>query len=355
MDEMSELESARPVHPLLSICISTFNRANFIGETLDSIVNQLDPSIELIVVDGCSPDNTELVMSEYIERHPQVIYIREDVNSGVDKDYDKAVGYANGEYCWLMTDDDLLAPGSISHVCAALNGTTDLVVVNSEVWNHDFSNQLQPSRLPYTEDKLYGLDSQSDFFSEVSDCLSFIGGVIIRRETWLSRDRSAYYGTLFVHVGVIFQNPQLEQVRVIATPLIRIRYGNAMWSSRGFEIWMFKWPGLIWAFNGFSDDAKKQICSREPWKNVRTLVLYRGIGGFGISEYRKFLTSTATGMSRLIALAIAVSPGWLVNSMACLYCLIFNRKARSGVYDLSRSVHSTWVSRWVARVMGVYN
>src|SRR5687767_2741192 len=86
----------------LSICIATFNRARFIGDTLDSILVQMEPGIELVVVDGASHDGTQALMAEYVPRHPEIRYFREARNSGVDGDYDKAVAYARGVYCWLM-------------------------------------------------------------------------------------------------------------------------------------------------------------------------------------------------------------------------------------------------------------
>ena len=339
--------------PKLSICIATYNRGRFIGETLDSIVGQLNDQVELIVVDGASPDNTEEVMRQYFDRYPQINYVRESENSGVDCDYDKAVGYATGLYCWLMTDDDLLVPGAISRVCDFLDGTRDLVIVNAEVRSADFSRVLHPSRLKIESDRNYDSGERSKCFSETASCLSFIGGVVIRRDFWLERDRESYYGTLFIHVGVIFQNPPIENVTVISDPLIRIRYGNAMWSARGFEIWMFKWPELIWSFDDFDDVAKKDVCPRHPWKNLKALAFYRGVGGLSIREYRKYLADKATGLARFRAFAIAIAPAWLVNSMASIYILFFNTKARSEAYDLSRCMHSTWVSRSVANKLRV--
>ena len=49
--------------PLLSICIATYNRADFIGETLDSIIRQLTDEVEIVVVDGASTDATRTEMS----------------------------------------------------------------------------------------------------------------------------------------------------------------------------------------------------------------------------------------------------------------------------------------------------
>jgi abequosyltransferase len=337
----------------LSICIATFNRARYIGETLDSILNQVGPSVELIVVEGASPDNTRDVMLAYIERYPQIRYFRECENSGVDRDYDKAVGYANGEYCWLMTDDDLLMPGAVQTVLSKLTGQWDLVVVNAEVKNADLSQTLASHQLNVLTDRTFTSDSSEQFCSECMRYLSFIGSVVIRRKTWLSRDRESYYGTLFVHIGVIFQEKALENVYVLADPLIIIRYGNAMWTSRGFEIWMFKWPELVWSFKDIPDKTKAAVCAQEPYREVRELVLKRAIGVYGLQEYRQFLVGKVFGLTKILALCVACTPAWLTNTLASLYCLAFNRRALSGIYDFSRSTNSTAISRMVARIMNV--
>lgn len=337
--------------PKLSICIATYNRAKFISETLDSILSQLADGAELIIVDGASPDNTQEVIEQYISRFPEIHYYREEQNSGIDADYDKAVSYAKGDFCWLMTDDDLLVPGAVRRVLEALNGEVELLVVNSEVRNADLSVVLEPSRINLIQDKKYSLGEAETAFSELANSLSFIGCVVVRRDLWMTRDRTSYYGTLFVHVGVIFQSPPLERVKVIAQPQIIIRYGNAMWTARGFEIWMFKWPQLIWSFPAFSDQAKAAVCPAEPWKNIKKLFLYRAIGGYSIDEYRRFFSGNASVILRILTLVIAALPASLANLFASAYCVFLNRNARVGLYDLSRSQNTTWASRFLTRFL----
>jgi abequosyltransferase len=339
--------------PKLSICIATYNRGEFIGETLDSILGQPLQGVEIVVVDGASPDNTPEVMTPYLSTHPEIHYYREQENSGVDRDYDKAVAYATGEYCWLMTDDDLLRPGAVSRVLERIDGSPDLVVVNAEVRNYDFSKVLQARMLDFSSDRDYGAEDGEKFFSEAAGYLSFIGGVVIRRDLWMQRDRSHYFGSLFIHIGVIFQHPPIKRIRVIAEPFIVIRYGNAMWTSRSFEIWMFKWPRLIWSFQDFSDRAKALVYPREPWKEVRKLVFFRATGGYTPAEYRRLLRGKVDGTSRWLPWAIAMTPTAVVNFFASLYCVLLNRKARSGMYDLSRCEHATWASRLGARILNV--
>src|SRR4051794_33591388 len=114
-------------NPKLSVCIATYNRARFIGETLDSLLPQITEDVELIVLDGASPDDTQEVVDRHVNAHPRVRYVRELTNSGVDQDYDKAVSYASGQYCWLMSDDDLLVPNAVERVLKRLDGQVDLI------------------------------------------------------------------------------------------------------------------------------------------------------------------------------------------------------------------------------------
>ena len=52
----------------LSICIATFNRSEFISDTLESILTQVTSDCEVVVSDNASTDNTEEVVSQYAER-----------------------------------------------------------------------------------------------------------------------------------------------------------------------------------------------------------------------------------------------------------------------------------------------
>jgi abequosyltransferase len=224
--------SADSGRPALSICIATYNRCTYIAQTLEAILDRLPAGVELVIVDGASSDNTAAVIEPFARASSAVRYIRESSNSGVDRDFDKAVCHARGEYCWLMSDDDVLVPGAVARVLEQLEPPLDLLVVNSRICNADLSVELSPRYLGITSDRCYDAKSGDSFLGEVGDYLSFIGGVVIRQSRWLERER--YLGTLFIHAGVIFQAP-LSRIKILADSLIVIRYGNAMWSDRGYE------------------------------------------------------------------------------------------------------------------------
>jgi len=334
----------------LSICIPTLNRGKYIGASLDSLLLQLPPNTEIVVLDGASQDNTQEVMEAYSAKNPQIRYFREAKNSGVDADFDKAVGYACGEYCWLMTDDDLLAPDAIEKVLEATASNPELIVVNAELKSADFSIEFSERIVKAEDNVLYGPENTEAAFSELSNYLSFIGAVVIRRDIWLARDRESYYGSLFIHVGVIFQSPPLTKVTLIAEPLITIRYGNAMWTSRRFEIWMFMWPGLIWSFPDFPDSAKSAVSPREPWRSAKNILLYKAIGGYSLPEYHKFIAPRTTGIAGLGYKLMAASPASIVSFAAILYCLVVGGRNSPELYDISLSPNTGPLGRWLARL-----
>lgn len=335
----------------LSICMATYNRGKFIGETLDSILVQLEPGVEIVVVDGASPDITPEVMARYSLEHPEIHYFREPINSGVDADFDKAVGYAKGEYCWLMTDDDLLKPGAIAKVMSAIGGEDELIIVNAEVRNTDLSVLFERQRLVMDVDKVYRVAECENFFENTAAYLSFIGCVVIRRTSWLARNRTTYYGSLFIHVGVIFQSPPIVNVKVIAEPLIIIRFGNAMWTSRSFEIWMFKWPKLVWSFPDYSDSVKRKVCRREPWRSAKALFHNRALGAYSLVEFRKFWTSDIGKIERIIAYVLSVFPAPLANFVMIFYFSTMAKPANMALHDLLFSRNAGTVNRLWGKIL----
>ena len=337
----------------LSICIATFNRAKFIGQTLDSIIVQIQKGIELIVVDGASPDNTSEVITQYISLYPEIRYYRELENSGIDKDYDKAVGYAKGEYCWLMTDDDLMKPDAVKNVLAKLDGSNDLVVANAEVANADFSKILDEKLIKINSNKTYSINTKDAFLSDTGHGLSFIGCVIIKREKWLIRERTAYYGSLFIHVGVIFQKPFLGKVELISEPLITIRYGNAMWTPRGLEIWLVKWPNLIWSFPEYSVKSKMAVCPTRAYKKLKRLAFYRATGAYSLKEFKQFLLPQSSLFASILFFLVALFPAKAMNILASLYCIAANKGARMVVSSLDSSQYKNIISHWASRVVGI--
>lgn len=331
--------------PRLSLCIATLNRAAFIGATIEAILPQLTPNVELVVVDGASRDETPEIMAAYCRRHANIVYRRESENSGVDADFDKAVSYARGDYCWLMSDDDLVLPGAIALALESLADAPQAVIVNAEIRDRELDALLKARQWDCQADYRYDASGHEAFFADVGSYLSFIGGVIVNRRWWLGRDRARFYGSLFIHVGVLFQQPAPSLVKVLSKPLVQIRYGNAQWTARSFEIWMFKWPALVWSFDHFSEHARQRVSPRRPGMSLKTLLWYRGLGAWDASQIR-----ADTGPFHPMAALVARLPVRLLNAALAAYCSA-SRHGDSAMklYDLSQATGASALARRLAR------
>lgn len=313
----------------LSICITTFNRAAFIGATLESILAQLTNDCEVVVLDGGSTDNTERVVSEYTCRFDRLRYVRQDMNNGFDRDCDRVVELASGEYCWLMTDDDLLKPGAVAAVLLALRRDLSLIIINTEIRDLNMSTVLQSRTLDFASDRVYEPGEMDRLFVEVGDSLKYIGRVVIKRAVWIARERERYYGSLFVHIGVIFQERLPGETLVIAEPFISYRMGNAhTFSPKMFEIFMVKLPSLVWSLT-LSESAKRKVCSAEPWRNLQELLLWRGWGLYSLTEYRRWIhPRLQSSRETLTPTLVALLPGVLVNALFVFYYSVTRRRYR---------------------------
>jgi abequosyltransferase len=321
----------------LSICIATLNRADYISSTLEGLLSQLAPDVELIVVDGASHDGTDRVVAALFQGRQNCRLRRLTERGGVDLDYCKAVAMATGEYVWLMTDDDLVTPDAITTILDRLSSEPDLLVINAEVASKDCRATLVRQRLPLDHDRSFAPDQQSELLALAGSLLSFIGAVVIRRAVWMARDTDSYVGSDFVHVGVIFQKPFQRDAIVMARPLIRIRYGNSHWSRRAFDIWMKKWPALVWSFAHLSADAKRRVVPLDPRAVFMELVSMKVRGCFGLEEYHRELAPLRFGLvRRTAAFLLAAAPDVPLNAALCVVAVFL-----PGFPTLQQELHSS--------------
>jgi len=323
---------------LLSICITTRNRVSFLVETLSDLLGQATGEVEIVVLDAASGDGTKQTAEAIAAANPSLSYQRRETNQGIDRDYASAADLARGDYVWFMSDDDLLAPGAVEKVLHACRKGYALIVVNAEDWNADFSERLGGPRLPIREDREFHCDRFVELFETVGHFLSFIPGIVVRKEIWSSREKEPYFGSFFTHLAVLFQAPLPGATLVISEPLVRIRNGNVSWSGRGFEIWMVRWPSLITSLKALPESSRRKVSHPEPWKIPAKLVEFRAMGAYSLEEYRKWIAPREpSGLVRASAIAVAITPGALVNSLCLGYFLLLARGRKIPLFHLRTS------------------
>jgi len=97
--------------PLVSVIITTYNRADLLPRAIGSVLNQTYQNFELIIVDDGSIDNTEKVVKSFDDR--RVIYHRHEKNKGVLAAKNTGFDLVKGEYFCFLDDDDELLPEAL--------------------------------------------------------------------------------------------------------------------------------------------------------------------------------------------------------------------------------------------------
>lgn len=117
--------------PKLSVCISTYNRAEWLSASLRNW-SRLYPEplegVELLVCDNTSTDHTPQVVTSYLARR-DFSYHRNAQNVGMLGNLRETAHHARGEYVWIVGDDDLLLPGSVERVLDALMRNPGIALV----------------------------------------------------------------------------------------------------------------------------------------------------------------------------------------------------------------------------------
>jgi glycosyltransferase involved in cell wall biosynthesis len=113
--------------PLVTVVIPTYNCAQYIGETLESVLNQDYPRLEVVVVDDGSTDNTQDVVRAFDPK--RVTYLHQANSGGPAKPRNRAIQEARGRYIALIDSDDIMLPGKIKRAVAMLSHEPQLGLV----------------------------------------------------------------------------------------------------------------------------------------------------------------------------------------------------------------------------------
>ena len=120
-------------NPLVSIIIPTYNRADLIGNTLDSILVQTYTNWECIVVDDGSTDDTEIVVMDYVKSDARFQYHKrpETKIKGANACRNFGFEISKGELVNWFDSDDLMLDVALQSKLDAFDDSIDFVIGNS--------------------------------------------------------------------------------------------------------------------------------------------------------------------------------------------------------------------------------
>jgi len=113
--------------PLISVVITNYNYAEYVGQAIESVLNQTHDNLEIIVINDGSSDDSDQVIQGYVASHPQIIYVNQD-NIGANLTRNIGLGMAHGEYVFLLDADNVLNPSHLEQVCSVAESAAADVV-----------------------------------------------------------------------------------------------------------------------------------------------------------------------------------------------------------------------------------
>lgn len=123
--------------PKISVAIITYNQESFVRETLDSVLAQDYPNVEIVVGDDCSTDKTLEILKHYQDKHPNIILLSQKFNQGIAKNLNSVLSRCTGEYIAFLGGDDLFYPGKLSAQVAAMEVNTEVALSYHHVETFD--------------------------------------------------------------------------------------------------------------------------------------------------------------------------------------------------------------------------
>ncbi len=235
------------MNKLISICIPTYNGGEHLKENLDILIGNIGKyEIPIIISDNCSDDNTREIVQNAQERYPFISYSRNEKNLGVDKNFEKVLKLSDTDYAWLLGDDD------------TIRGDIVPVLENLEKYSPDLMFLGERNNVGNLKEGIY--DDKYLFFYNLSiSGLSWMSACIFSKVIIERGQFERYYGTQFVHVGVIMDylgSYGLKLYYMENKYVELLRPGFVAYNTRIMEIYAKGWSELIFRLPGFTYKEK---------------------------------------------------------------------------------------------------
>ncbi|MFC6283196.1 MULTISPECIES: glycosyltransferase family 2 protein [Polaromonas] len=152
---MSEAQAGVAIAPgpCISVIVPTYNRANFIGDAIASVLSQSFSDFEVIVVDDGSTDQTGAIVAGFDD--PRVIYVHQS-NRGRSSARNHALSLARGRYLAFLDSDDMYMPGKLMLQVDYMDAHPDVGMIYTSAHCVDYSgNPLNENYIASVSGRIY--------------------------------------------------------------------------------------------------------------------------------------------------------------------------------------------------------
>ncbi|HAM98936.1 MAG TPA: hypothetical protein DCQ26_10040 [Marinilabiliales bacterium] len=208
---------------ILSIAIPTWNRAEYLKRCLESIEKDIQGkvlSLEIIVSDNCSTDNTQDIIQYFLKKGLPIKVFLNSENMGIEYNITQCYKKSNGKFVLVLGDDDFFIPGGIVYILELLKSynSEQLGIVNF------YNNSIY--RKPNLIYKVYL--NNVVFIKTLSYWVTFISGNIINKDLLGDLNISKYEGSFLTQVPYIYNAALRSKVNIIVyKPIIIAEINNS--------------------------------------------------------------------------------------------------------------------------------
>jgi FkbM family methyltransferase len=260
--------------PLLSICIPTYNRAHLLRSALHSLMDQVQQSgglVELVISDNDSTDDTYQIIEGAKQKGP-LRYHKNGENIGVIRNILKVVERAEGEFCWLLGDDEMLRPGAVAKVVETLKSHPDLdffyVNYSLDTFDRRAGKFVTPddfrewTRTASARLDDHRVDRWEQLIAEDFNALGAMYTSIFRRSMWVQGAADLGLGELFSSAANSYPHAVIYARTMVGKPAFAIGYpwiimcGTESWAEFLPAAVLLRWHDLLDEFGRNGVDAK---------------------------------------------------------------------------------------------------
>jgi glycosyltransferase involved in cell wall biosynthesis len=116
----------------VDVFVQCYNYGRFLREWVESVLAQEGVGVRVLVLDDCSTDDTPRVGRELAAADPRVEYRRHPANRGHVATYNEGVEWVAGDYCQLLSADDLLTTGALARAASLMDAHPEVGMTYGE-------------------------------------------------------------------------------------------------------------------------------------------------------------------------------------------------------------------------------
>lgn len=229
---------------LLTIAIPTYNRCAYLKENLDVLLPQCakyEEIIKVVVSDNASTDDTQELLTSYINLYPKLIhYNRNEINIGLQGNFDKAVDLSVSKYVFLMGDDDILSPNFIDIIIPYIKNNQEYGIIHWGRLIGDANCNNNKLHNPFFKE-IVSVQNVNDFIKTTLSSTNFLSSCLFNKKCWILGDESKDkekkgFGQFarLLYGAIELKAPCVHYY----LPLVLMRNPNRVWAK--------DWPIYFW-------------------------------------------------------------------------------------------------------------